>query len=236
VSVCVCLYVYVCLSAARGFRCPAFLAMNGSKRAYSYQASIYIYIYMCVCVCVSFAAAAACYLLLAAAAATAATTTSTTTPTPTTTTGLNRCAYIYQASIYVCVCECFCVWWLYTPERHLPTPGQHGHGPQRHTAAGTAAPTTADTGNTVPQRASPTQTAYAHPRRRAQAQGQRLGTWTLVRPQMYMYVCLRRAAPRGRPLGRRTDREVRGEPICLSIKLSYIYTYAYIYIHTYVYI
>ena len=30
------------------------------------------------------------------------------------------------------------------PERHLPTPGQHGHSPQRHTAAGTAAPTTAD--------------------------------------------------------------------------------------------
>jgi len=38
---------------------------------------------------------------------------------------------------------------LHTPERHLPTPGQHGHSPQRHTAAGTAAPTTADTGNTV---------------------------------------------------------------------------------------
>ena len=55
--------------------------------------------------------------------------------------------------------------------------------PQRHTAAGTAAPTTADTGNTVPQRANPTQTAYAHPRRRAQAQGQRLGTWTLVRKE-----------------------------------------------------
>ena len=46
--------------------------------------------------------------------------------------------------------------------------------PQRPTAAGTAAPTTADTGNTVPQRANPTQTAYAHPRRRAQAQGQAL--------------------------------------------------------------
>jgi len=29
---------------------------------------------------------------------------------------------------------------MYTPERHLPTPGQHGHSPQRHTAAGTAAP------------------------------------------------------------------------------------------------
>ena len=68
---------------------------------------------------------------------------------------------------------------MFTPERHLPTPGQHGHSPQRHTAAGTAAPTTTDTGNTVPQRANPTQTAYAHPRRRAQAQGQRLGTWTL---------------------------------------------------------
>jgi len=55
--------------------------------------------------------------------------------------------------------------------------------PQRHTAAGTAAPTTADTENTVPQRANPTQTANARPRRRAQAQGQRLGTWTLVHPQ-----------------------------------------------------
>jgi len=67
------------------------------------------------------------------------------------------------------------------PERHLPTLGQRGHSPQRHTAAGTAAPTTTDTGNTVPQRANPTQTAYAYPRRRAQAQGQRLGTWTLAR-------------------------------------------------------
>ena len=35
------------------------------------------------------------------------------------------------------------------PERHLPTLGQHGHSPQGHTAAGTAAPTTADTGNTM---------------------------------------------------------------------------------------
>ena len=32
--------------------------------------------------------------------------------------------------------------------------------PQRHTAAGTAAPTTADTGNTVPQRANPTQSVF----------------------------------------------------------------------------
>ena len=38
--------------------------------------------------------------------------------------------------------------------------------PQRHTAAGTAAPTTADTENTVPQRGNPTQTAYARPRKR----------------------------------------------------------------------
>jgi len=71
----------------------------------------------------------------------------------------------------------------YTVEEHPPTSGQHGHIPQQHTAAGTAAPTTADMGNTVPQRAHPTQTAYAHPRRRAQTQGQHLGTWTLVRPQ-----------------------------------------------------
>jgi len=32
-------------------------------------------------------------------------------------------------------------------------------------AAGTAAPTATDTGKTVPQRANPTETAYAHPRR-----------------------------------------------------------------------
>ena len=36
-----------------------------------------------------------------------------------------------------------------------------GPSPQRHTAV----PTTTDTGNTVPQRADPTQTVYAHPRR-----------------------------------------------------------------------
>jgi len=42
------------------------------------------------------------------------------------------------------------IWWcLFTPKRHLPTPGQHGHSPQRHTAAGTAAPSTADMGNAV---------------------------------------------------------------------------------------
>jgi len=57
---------------------------------------------------------------------------------------------------------------MFTPERHLPTPRQRGHSPQRHTAAGTAAPTTTYTGSTVPQRANPAQTAYAHPRRRAQ--------------------------------------------------------------------
>jgi len=62
------------------------------------------------------------------------------------------------------------------PPRDLPTPGQRGHSPQRHTAAGTATPHHHNTGNTVPQRANPTQTAYAHPRRRAQAQGRRVGT------------------------------------------------------------
>ena len=45
----------------------------------------------------------------------------------------------------------------HTPERCRPIPGQTGHSPQRHTAAGTAASTTTDTGNTVPQRANPTQ-------------------------------------------------------------------------------
>jgi len=55
----------------------------------------------------------------------------------------------------------------FTPERHFPPSGQRGHSPQRHTAA----PTTTGTGNTVRQRADPTQTAYAHPTRGAQAQG-----------------------------------------------------------------
>jgi len=41
----------------------------------------------------------------------------------------------------------------FTPKRHLPPPGQREHSPQRHTAAGRAAPTATDTGNTVPQRA-----------------------------------------------------------------------------------
>jgi len=62
---------------------------------------------------------------------------------------------------------------MYTPERRLPTSGQHGHSPQqRHTAAGTAALATTDTGVTVPQRANSTQTAYARSRKRAQAQVQ----------------------------------------------------------------
>jgi len=39
----------------------------------------------------------------------------------------------------------------YTPERHLPTPGQRGRSPQRHTAA----PTTTDTGKAATQRANP---------------------------------------------------------------------------------
>jgi len=41
---------------------------------------------------------------------------------------------------------------MFTSERHLLTPGQRRHSPQRHTAAGTAVPTTTDTGDTVPQR------------------------------------------------------------------------------------
>jgi len=40
--------------------------------------------------------------------------------------------------------------YIYIPERHLPTPGQRRHSPQRHTAAGTAAPTNTDMGNAVP--------------------------------------------------------------------------------------
>jgi len=53
----------------------------------------------------------------------------------------------------------------YTPERHLPDTRTARAQPQWHTAAGTAALTTIDTGNTVPQRANPTQTAYARPKK-----------------------------------------------------------------------
>jgi len=71
-----------------------------------------------------------------------------------------------------------------TDERHLPTLGPHGHSPQRHTAAGTADTTTTDTGNTVPLSAStPLKRPMLTPKRGAQARIQRLGTWTLVRPQ-----------------------------------------------------
>jgi len=38
--------------------------------------------------------------------------------------------------IEVCACDDD----KYTPETHLPTPGQRRHSPQRHTTAGTAAP------------------------------------------------------------------------------------------------
>jgi len=57
-----------------------------------------------------------------------------------------------------------------SPPRDLPTAGQRRHSPQRHTTAGTSAPTSTGTGNAVPKRASPTQTAYAHPQRGAHAQ------------------------------------------------------------------
>ena len=43
----------------------------------------------------------------------------------------------------------------FTPERHLHTPVQRGQSPERHTAVGTAAPTTTDTGNIAPQRTYP---------------------------------------------------------------------------------
>ena len=81
--------------------------------------------------------------------------------------GLTRHKYM---GVCACVRVCVCVddddvYPRETPP-HIRTVRA---SPQRHTAAGTAAPTTADTGNTVPQRANPTQTAYAHPRRRAQA-------------------------------------------------------------------
>jgi len=40
------------------------------------------------------------------------------------------------------------------PRDTPPLPGQRGHRTQRHTAAGTAAPATTDTGTTVPHRAN----------------------------------------------------------------------------------
>jgi len=69
------------------------------------------------------------------------------------------------------------------PRDTSPRRTVRAQSPQRHTAAGTAAPTARDMGNTVPLRANPTQTAYAHPQRGGQARCERLGTWTLVRPQ-----------------------------------------------------
>jgi len=58
---------------------------------------------------------------------------------------------------------------MFTPERHPPHQHQDSAGtwhiPQQNTAAGTAAPTTTDTGNTAPQRVNPTQTAYARPKK-----------------------------------------------------------------------
>ena len=53
----------------------------------------------------------------------------------------------------VCLHSVFLVW-VYPRETppHIRTARA---SPQRHTTAGTAAPTTADTGNTVPQRANP---------------------------------------------------------------------------------
>ena len=44
---------------------------------------------------------------------------------------------------------------MLTPERHLPRPGQHGQSLQRHTAAGTAAPTTAEMGKHSPTARQP---------------------------------------------------------------------------------
>ena len=61
--------------------------------------------------------------------------------------------YIY-IHIYICIYNGVTkmMMMLFIPERRLLTLGQQGDSPQRHTAAGTAAPTTTDTGNTVPQR------------------------------------------------------------------------------------
>jgi len=44
---------------------------------------------------------------------------------------------------------------MFTPERHLPTLGRHGHSPQRHTAASTAAPTTGRHGEHSPTARQP---------------------------------------------------------------------------------
>jgi len=80
------------------------------------------------------------------------------------------CIYVYiymYKYVYICVClsVCACVNDddddVY-PRETPPHIRAARASPQWHTAAGTAAPTTADTGNTVPQRANLTQTAYAH--------------------------------------------------------------------------
>jgi len=142
---------------------------------------------------------------------------------------------------------------LFTPERprdtspHIRTARASS---QRRTATGTAAPTTADTGNTVPQRANPTQTAYAyaHPRRRAGGPRPRVkrlleqarGTWTLVRPhkgaaaRIVLKGTTARSAPQQSPsqmLGSalasfRPEPEGRG-----LIFIIYVYIYIYIYVY-----
>ena len=93
---------------------------------------------------------------------------------------------------------------VFTRGRHLPPQEQRRHSPQWHTAAGTAAPTTTDKGNTVPQRANPTQTAYAHTRRGAHAQGQRLGDVGSCPNANYTPAAVREASSLNCPTGQHT--------------------------------
>jgi len=127
---------------------------------------------------------------------------------------------------------------MFTPERHLPTPGQRRHSPQRHTAAGTAASTTTDTGNTVPQRQPHSNGLYSY-------------------IYVYMRICIyiEKERERGRAVARGRTEALggRGEAytvvcvlfwLCVSVcDLSlfftiyrYIGTRMYMYMYVYVYI
>jgi len=74
---------------------------------------------------------------------------------------------------------------MFTPVKHLPTLGQRGHSPQRHTAADTAAPTTTENGKTVPQRANHTRTAYTQ----AQAQKGGPGPDNDIDLSIFIFMC-----------------------------------------------
>jgi len=110
---------------------------------------------------------------------------------------------------------------MYTPGRHLPAPGQRGHNPQRHTAAGTAASTTTDTRKQ--SHSAPTGVSRGY-------------TYHLSTPSLITQAAgVARDAQRGAAQG---AARLYGEKISTCIHMCmyvYVYVYAYIYIHIYIY-